>query len=74
MVAAHRSDPATTLEGPGGRAYPRTHDGRHGQAPARRDFANFKARGMSRRQVSAITACQASTWTAGACAKEWREG
>jgi len=45
-----------------------------GKRPARRDFANFKAPGMSRRQVSAIAACQASTLTAGACAEEWREG
>src|SRR4029077_14883122 len=29
----------------------------------RRDFAVFKALGMSRRQVSSITAWQVSTWT-----------
>jgi hypothetical protein len=30
--------------------------------------------GMPCRQISAITVDQASTLTAGACAKEWREG
>jgi IS6 family transposase len=40
----------------------------------RRAFASFKALGLSRRQVSAIIACQASTLIAGACVEEWSEG